>query len=78
MKILEHFTNTKIANPSYRFKHGRVHGCDVLACGREKTHPMYDNMLKKTAKHLDENSLDDQLVRKNLEHCDFKISVQNQ
>ena len=32
---------------------------------------MYDNMLNKTAKHLDENSLDDGFVRKNLEPCDF-------
>ena len=64
MKILERFETTKIASQSHRFKQGRGHGCDGRACGREKTHPIYDNILHETNKQLDKNLLDDHLVRK--------------
>ena len=66
MEILERFEPTKIASRSHRFKHGRGHGCDGWACGREKTHPIYDNILHETNKQLDKNLLDDHLVRKSL------------
>ena len=71
MEILERFEPTKIESRSHRFKQGRGHGCDGRACGREKTHPIYDNILHETDKRLDVNLLDDHLVSKKLEPYDF-------